>query len=182
MKQKLLALFIVGMMLIGSAFAQRIVSGTVISQEDGSTLPGVSVQVPGTTVGTQTDVNGHYSISVPAISTTINFSFIGFVTQSVTIGKQNTLNVSLASDATQLGEVVVTAVGITRETKSLGYSASVLRTDVLTVARESNVLNSLAGKAAGVRVNSTSGTLGGSAKIVIRGVNSLESNSVLFCC
>ncbi|TCK83209.1 SusC/RagA family TonB-linked outer membrane protein [Albibacterium bauzanense] len=180
MKQKLLAFFMVGMMLIGSAFAQRIVSGTVISQEDGSTLPGVSVQVSGTTVGTQTDVNGHYSLSVPATATTINFSFIGFVTQSVTIGNQTAINVSLASDATQLGEVVVTAVGITREAKSLGYSASVLRTDDLTVARESNVLNSLAGKAAGVRVNSTSGTLGGSAKIVIRGVNSLESNSVLF--
>src|SRR5690606_11596173 len=131
MKQKLLAFFMVGIMLIGSAFAQRIVSGTVISQEDGSSLPGVTVQVPGTTVGTQTDVNGRYSLTVPATATTINFSFIGFVAQSVTIGNQTTVNVSLASDATQLGEVVVTALGITKEKRALGYATQNLDAEAL---------------------------------------------------
>src|SRR5690554_5906895 len=124
MKQKLLAFFMVGIMLIGSAFAQRIVSGTVTSQEDGSTIPGVSVQVSGTSVGTQTDADGRYSLTVPATATTINFSFIGFVKQSVTIGNQTTVNVSLVPDATQLGEVVVTALGVQRSERSVGYSVS----------------------------------------------------------
>jgi len=181
MKQKLLAFFMVGVMLIGSALAQdRRISGTVTSSEDGTTLPGVTVAIEGSSIGTQTDNNGSYTISVPADAKALRFSFLGFTTQTVNINNNTTINVNLVTDAQQLEDVVVTAVGITREAKSLGYAASVLRSDDLTTARETNVLNSLAGKAAGVRVNSTSGTLGGSAKVVIRGVNSLESNSVLY--
>src|SRR5690606_1700845 len=152
MKQKLLAFFMVGIMLIGSAFAQRIVSGTVISQEDGSTLPGVSVQVSGTSVGTQTDADGHYSLTVPATATTIDFSFIGSVKQSVTIGNQTTVNVSLASDATQLGEVVVTALGIERRKDELGYATSVVSNQTLTNVTPVNVINGLQGKVSGLNI------------------------------
>jgi len=177
MKQKLLAFFMVGIMLIGSAFAQRIVSGTVISQEDGSTLPGVSVQVPGTTVGTQTDVDGHYSLSVPTTATTINFSFIGFVTQSVTIGNQTTINVSLASDATQLGEVVVTALGITKERRALGYATQSLNAEALSNGANTDLAGAIQGKVSGVSIEPSSGMPGASSKITIRGSRSFTGDN-----
>jgi len=177
MKQKLLAFFMVGIMLIGSAFAQRIVSGTVISQEDGSTLPGVSVQVPGTTVGTQTDVDGHYSLSVPTTATTINFSFIGFVTQSVTIGNQTTINVSLASDATQLGEVVVTALGIERRKDELGYATSVVSNQTLTNVTPVNVINGLQGKVSGLNVTTIASGVFEEVNINLRGIRSLTGDN-----
>src|SRR5690606_22427196 len=107
MKQKLLAFFMVGLMLIGSALAQnRSISGKVTSEEDGLSLPGVTIQVTGTTIGTQTDANGNYTLSVPETAKTLKFSFIGFVPHTSTIGSQTTINVSLVSDAQQLGEVI----------------------------------------------------------------------------
>lgn len=106
----------VGVMLIGSALAQdRNISGKVTSQEDGLGLPGVTVQVTGTTIGTQTDVDGTYSLSIPSTAQSLTFSFIGYERQNQTIGNRTTINVSLVTDATQLGEVVVTALGILRQ-------------------------------------------------------------------
>lgn len=167
----------VGIMLIGSAFAQRIVSGTVISQEDGSSLPGVSVQVPGTTVGTQTDADGHYSLTVPATATTINFSFIGFVAQSVTIGNQTTVNVSLTSDATQLGEVVVTALGITKEKRALGYATQNLDAEALSNGASTDLAGAMQGKVSGVSIAPSSGMPGASSKITIRGSRSFTGDN-----
>src|SRR5690606_29383305 len=115
MKQKLLTFFLVGVMLIGSAMAQdRSVSGKVTAQEDGVSLPGVTVRVPGTTIGTQTGPDGSYVLSLPATATTLEFSFIGFSTQTITVGNRTNINVSLVTDAQQLGEVVVTALGVQR--------------------------------------------------------------------
>src|SRR5690606_7931262 len=136
-KQKLLAFFMVGVLLIGSAIAQdRRISGTVTSDEDGLGLPGVTVQVTGTSVGTQTDGNGNFSLTVPSTATALDFSFIGFVKQTVAIGNRTTINVTLASDATQLGEVVVTALGVLREKRSLGYATQEVDGDALTRANE----------------------------------------------
>jgi len=96
MKQKLLAFFMVGLMLIGSALAQnRSISGKVTSEEDGLSLPGVTIQVTGTTIGTQTDANGNYSLSVPETAKYLEFSIIGFTKETVTIGNISTINVSL---------------------------------------------------------------------------------------
>src|SRR5690606_35359718 len=126
MKQKLLAFFLVGVMLIGSALAQdRNISGKVTSQEDGVSLPGVTVRVPGTTIGTQTGPDGNYVLSVPASATTLEFSFIGFTTQTQTIGTRSSINVSLVLDATQLREVVVVGYSTTTQQAFTG-SATVV--------------------------------------------------------
>ncbi|WP_256002608.1 SusC/RagA family TonB-linked outer membrane protein [Pedobacter deserti] len=180
MKKLLQSLFII-LCMASTAMAQdRTITGTVTGQDDGLPLPGVSILVKGTKVGTQTSSEGRYAITVPAGSTELVFSYLGYVSQTVTLPSGNVVDVALASDSQALSEVVVTALGISRESKSLGYSASVIKSEQLTEARSTNVLNSLAGKAPGVRINSTSGTLGGSAKIVIRGVNSLGVNNPLF--
>ncbi|GAA4803986.1 SusC/RagA family TonB-linked outer membrane protein [Olivibacter ginsenosidimutans] len=169
-------------LLFGAAYAQeRRISGKV-TDEKGEALPGVSVTVVGTTVGTQTDSNGTYALNVPNGATSISISYIGFITKVEEIQSRDNINVVLAENTAQLDEVVVTALGISREAKSIGYASSTIKSEELTKARESNVLNSLAGKAPGVRINSQSGTLGGSSKIVIRGINSLDAsgNNVLF--
>ena len=180
MKKLVQSLFLM-LLIATSVLAQdKRITGKVTAKEDGLPLPGVSVKVTGSKLGTQTDAKGMYFISVPKESKSLEVSYIGFESQIVSIGAKSSIDVVLATDAKQLGEVVVTAVGITRDEKSLGYGASVIKGDQLTVARDANVINALAGKAAGVRINSQSGTLGGSSKIVIRGVNSLNGSDVLF--
>jgi len=180
MKKLLQSLFIMMFVAITAMAQERTITGTVTSSDDKLPIPGVSVRVKGTQVGTVTDANGKYSIKVPSGSNTLDYSYIGYVFQSKTISAANSIDVALVSDSKALSEVVVTALGITRTSKSLGYSATTLKSDDLTKARESNVLNSLAGKAAGVRVNSQSGTVGGSTKVVIRGVNSLDGGYPLY--
>lgn len=134
-----------------SLFAQdRTITGKVIA-DDGSILPGVSITVRGTTRGATTDSEGSYKIAVPTGSQLV-FSFIGFTNQEVTVGTQNVIDVRLMPDATQLQEVVVTALGISRDKKALNYSVQELKGDKITAARDPNVANALAGKIAGVQV------------------------------
>jgi TonB-linked SusC/RagA family outer membrane protein len=179
--KKLLQSLFVFMLFAVSAFAQqRTITGTVTGKDDGLPLPGVSVKVKGTTIGTVTGSDGKFSINISGNGAVIEFSTVGYIAQSRPVGTTNVLNMALETDSKTLGEVVVTAMGITREARSLGYSSATLKTDDLTKARETNVLNSLAGKAAGVRVNSQSGTIGGSTKVVIRGVNSLGGGYPLY--
>src|SRR5690606_19437366 len=103
MKQKLLSIFMLCTLLVSVAFAQnKTITGKVTSSDNGETLPGVSVVVPGTTVGTQTDGNGVFTLQVPASANVLEFSYVGFATQSVTIGSNTTINVSLVPDATEL--------------------------------------------------------------------------------
>jgi len=166
--------------MASNAHAQdRMVTGKVSAADDKMPIPGVTVKVVGSTQATQTNAEGMFSIRVPEGFTQLQFSFLGYSTQVLSI-TDGTMNVVLRQDAKQLGEVVVTAVGISRSEKSIGYGTTTLKSDDLTTARDANVLNAIAGKAAGVRINSQSGTLGGSSKIVIRGVNSLDGNDVLF--
>jgi hypothetical protein len=106
-------------------FAQeRTVSGRVTSVEDGSGLPGVNVVVKGTTIGTVTDIDGKYSVTVPAGNGTLVFTFIGLTTQEIEIGDRSSIDVPMSQDAKQLNEVVVTALGISREKESIGYSVT----------------------------------------------------------
>jgi len=158
---------------------QRSISGTVISGEDNEPLPGVNVLVQGTNLGTVTNVEGRYSISVPAEAENLVFSSVGFETQTVEIGNRSTIDLTLVPDLTQLGEVVVTALGIEREKKALGYSVEEIEGEKLTEAREINVANSLMGKVAGVQVNKSSSGVTGSSRIVIRGNSSLDRKSVV---
>ncbi|NDU95589.1 SusC/RagA family TonB-linked outer membrane protein [Spirosoma terrae] len=159
-----------------SAVAQTI-SGTVIGADDQKPLPGVSILVKGTNTGTTTNANGTYSLNVSNASTaTLTFSFIGYETQVVAIGNQTTINVSLSAGTSTLGEVVVTALGIQREKKALGYATQEIQGNALTIARETNVTNQLAGKIAGVTVVGSPSGIGGSARVTIRGERSVDLN------
>lgn len=138
----------------GGVMAQREVTGTV-SSTDGELLPGVSVVLKGTTTGVSTDFDGNYSINVPGNDAVLLFSYIGMSSKEVPVGSQNTLNVSLEPSSEALDEVVVTALGISREKKSLGYSVSEVDGDALDNVPQENALNALSGKVSGVAINST---------------------------
>ncbi len=170
----LIALF----MGMGILTAQEVrITGTVTSADDGSPLPGVSVVRQGTTNGTITDLDGKYTISVPKGSVIV-FSFIGMQKQEVTVGNQATYNVALVTETTGINEVVVTALGIKRDKKALGYSISSIKSDELVESGiPVNPLTSLYGKAAGVRVSSTANGPTGGMIINIRNSVSLTSSS-----
>lgn len=155
------------------SYAQTTVKGKVT---DGNNvgIPGVSVLVKGSTTGASTGGDGTYSIAVPSNNATLVFKSIGFVTREVAIGGRSQVDVQLLDDSKNLSEVVVTALGIKRSEKSIGYAAQKLDGDALTMTKETNAIGSLAGKIAGVQVTGSSGaSLGGTQKIKIRSVNSL---------
>ena len=160
------------------AWAQtRTISGTVTSADDGSALPGVTVLVKGTTNGTVTDANGKYSLQVDKNATTLVFSFVGMKTQEIPIAGKSVINVAMSSTAISMNEVVVTALGISREKKSLGYAVQDVKGSELAAVPKQNVLNALAGRVSGVQVTSTSGAVGASTRITIRGNSSFRSNN-----
>ena len=163
------------------ALAQQNVSGRVTTSSDGAALPGVSLIVKGTTTGLTTDSDGRYSITVPDESSVLVFSFIGFVTQEIVVGNRTNIDVTMTDDATQLSEVVVTALGIPRETKTLVYATQSIRPSQLTEVRDANnVLNSLQGKLANALITQASGGPGSGARIVLRGNRSIQgSNNAL---
>jgi TonB-linked SusC/RagA family outer membrane protein len=172
MKKCLLKLLV--LLLASAPAVAQTVSGRVTNSADGSALPGVSVLVKGTNVGTTSDADGRYSINASEPTSILVFSFIGYATQEVQIGNRTTIDVNLEEDVTQLGEVVVTALGIERETKALGYSVTNVKGEEFTKAREINVANALVGKIAGVNSSAPSTGPGGSSRVTIRGNSSLN--------
>ncbi len=177
MKHKLLSLIFVLTCIIGVAFAQdRQVSGKVTSVTDGTPLSGVSVLVVGTTLATQTDASGNYTISVNDNST-LNFSFVGFTSQRVAVGTQTVINISLESDDNALDEIVVTAMGVNREKRALSYATQEVKGEKLTQASNSNLATAIQGKVSGVEVTPSSGMPGASAKITIRGARSFTGDN-----
>jgi TonB-linked SusC/RagA family outer membrane protein len=171
-------------MVLGLLIVQaqdRTVSGRVTSIEDGSALPGVNVVLKGTAIGTSTDSDGRYTLSVPPTGGVLVFSFIGLESQEVEIGERSVIDITLRLDVTQLSEVVVTALGLERETKALGFSVKEVKNEELTVARTTNVVNALNAKVAGVRVAGSNGMTGSSSAIFIRGFTTFTgSNQPLF--
>jgi TonB-linked SusC/RagA family outer membrane protein len=160
---------------------QRVVTGKVISDEDGLGLPGATVLAKGTTVGTTTDLDGNYSINVPAGSNVLIFSFVGLKASEESIGNRTVINVTLTVDASQLSEVVVTAIGIEREKKALGYGVTSVGSDQLENRPEQDVARVLQGKVPGVNITSTNGMSGSGTNMVIRGYSSATgSNQPLF--
>ncbi|AUP80086.1 SusC/RagA family TonB-linked outer membrane protein [Flavivirga eckloniae] len=149
------------------------VSGTV-TDGNGIPLPGVNVLEKGTNNGTSADFDGGYSISVNG-SAVLVFSSIGFVTQEVTVGAQTVINVSLVESVQALDEIVVTALGIKREKKALGYSMQEVSSETVTAAANGNINTALQGKVAGVNIT-TSGGIGGNARVDLRGTSSLNGN------
>lgn len=152
------------------------VSGQVTSAEDGSMLPGVSVQVKGTTSGTQTDASGNYVISVPSSNSVLVFSFVGLVSQEITVGNQTVLDVALASDLRTLSEVVVTGFGSQIKRDLTGNIAQVKGQDIENMPVAS-VDAALQGRAAGVYINTGSGKLGEAVTVRIRGNSSISASS-----
>ena len=152
------------------------ISGKIISETDNGPLPGVNVVIKGTQVGTVTDINGAYSLEVPNQQSVLVFSFIGFDSKEIPVGNLTIIDSSLKETSTGLEEVVVTALGIERQERSLGYSVGKVQSEDLTRVAQENVLNSLAGKVAGATINSTGGT-GSSVSMVIRGATSLNTDN-----
>ncbi len=154
------------------------VKGKVLSAEDGQPVIGASVMVKGTTVGTITDVDGVFTISVPGTNKTLIVSYVGMKT--VEVDAKNNMVVSLESDAQLIDEVVVTALGISREKKSLGYAVQEVSGDALNQVKSDNFITSLSGKVAGVSIKNNT-NFGGSTNVIIRGSSSLsQSNQALF--
>ncbi|MBU2553392.1 MAG: SusC/RagA family TonB-linked outer membrane protein, partial [Bacteroidetes bacterium] len=166
--------------MLGASYAQaqtRTISGKVTSAEDGGGLPGVTVLVKGTQTGTITDLDGNYKLTIPSDATTLVFQFVGMKTVEVAIGSQDQINTTLEQDVHLMDEVVVTALGISREKKSLGYSVQEVGGDDITKGASTNVVNSLSGRVAGVSVSSSSGNMAGSSRVLIRGAASILGNN-----
>lgn len=165
------------MLLSLTSLAQDIaVSGRVTSSDDGSVLPGVSVQVVGTTRGVTTDATGTYRITVPA-NARLAFSFIGYTNQEVVVGNRNSLNITLQSNAASLNEVVVTGYGGTVNRKEFTGASSRINGDQIDNLPVGSFDKALAGRAAGVQVTSANGVPGGAIQIRIRGVGSISAGS-----
>jgi len=155
----------------------RTVTGLVTESSSSEPVLGASVLIKGTASGTVTDLDGNFELEVSSPDVVLVFSYIGFQTKEVVVGNQSTINVAMDYSSEELGEVVVTALGVERETKALGYSVQAVDGDRFTEARETNVMNSLSGRVAGVQITNSSSGIGGSSRVTIRGESSLNINA-----
>jgi TonB-linked SusC/RagA family outer membrane protein len=161
----------------------KTVTGTVTSADTNKPLEGVAVTEKGTRNGGLTDASGNYSITLRTNNATLVFSFIGYATQEKSVGDNSTINISLSQELSNLNTVVVTALGIKREVRTLGYASQQVTATEIAESKQSNLINALQGKVAGVTINGSGGGPGQGASILIRGVNSLNpsrSNQPLF--
>ena len=162
---------------LGSVSAQAFQVSGKVSDSNGNPLPGVNVVVKNTTTGTSTNVDGEYSLNAPSGNATLTFSFIGFISQDIAIGGRSTIHVKLAEDVTALSEIVVTALGIEREAKTLTYSAQQVSGKQLNEVRDANFVNTLSGKVAGMVVTQGSSGPGSATRVVLRGNRSITGNN-----
>lgn len=177
MKKRLLMLSAVFSMLAATAFGQS-VTGRITAAQDGSPLPGVSVLLKGTTSGTTTDADGRYTlVAGNTQDATIIFSFIGFTTQEVAVNNRTAVDVVMQEDLTQLNEVVVTALGIEREKKALGYAVSTVSAQELTASGNTNFASALYGKAPGVKISTAPGGATSAVNVQVRGINSINGSN-----
>ncbi|WP_035093932.1 carboxypeptidase-like regulatory domain-containing protein, partial [Aquimarina macrocephali] len=146
-------------------FAQEKTVSGKITEDSGIPLPGVNILVKGTSSGAQSDFDGNYSLQVEAGQTLI-FSYLGFKTEEKLVGNETTVNMTMYQDATSLDEIVVTALGISRSKKSLGYATQKIESEDISKAKGVNFVNSLSGKLAGVTV-SRNNNFGGSTNVII---------------
>lgn len=177
MKRILLICFMLLSALATEVLAQdRTVSGTV-KDDSGESIPGVNIILKGTTTGATSDIDGNWSFSVPSEGGTLVFTFVGMATQEVVIGSRSVIDVALQSDATELSEVIVTALGVERAEKALGYSVEKASGDQLSQVAEPDPLRALQGKIPGVAITGASGAPGSSTKVIIRGNSSLLNDN-----
>jgi TonB-linked SusC/RagA family outer membrane protein len=174
----LVSLIIMGMQVIQ---AQRVITGKVTSAEDGASIPGVQIVVKGTLHGTTTDIDGKYRITVPEKADVLIFSFVGMKSQEVKIGSKSVIDVVMASDVMNIEGVVVTAIGVKKQEKNLGYSATQVSGDEIMKSRDRSPMNALQGKVAGVNISTASSSPGASTRVISRGFSSLTgSNQALY--
>jgi len=159
-----------------TAYARMPVKGVVKDAATGELLVGVSVSIKGTTTGVQSDVNGAFTLNANTGDVLV-FTYIGYVRQEVTVGNDATISVSLRTDSKQLNEVVVTALGISRESKTLSYGVQTIRGNEVTDVPDPSLVNSLSGKIAGAQITKSSSGVGGSTKIVLRGNKSINGDN-----
>lgn len=149
----------------------------LVTDSKGETLPGVSIKLKGSTIGATTDMDGKFSITIPDGNGILVFSFIGFTTQEVSVNQRTSININLEPADTALNEVVVTALGIKRQSKSLGYATTNVSAEELTVNRTTNFMNAIQGKVAGVNITPMGTGPAGTSKIRIRGQSSFGGNN-----
>ncbi len=177
MLRHLAVMTIVFALSISTMVAQtRTITGKITASSDGTGIPGVNIQVKGTQKGTSSNANGTYSLEVSGASPVLSISSIGFDAQEIKVGNRNVVDVVMSSSTQELNEVVVTALGIKREEKSLGYSVGKVSGKDLNRVITENVLNGLSGKLAGVSINAT-GATGSSVSMIIRGAKSLSNDN-----
>ncbi|HOU75379.1 MAG TPA: carboxypeptidase-like regulatory domain-containing protein, partial [Tenuifilum sp.] len=153
------------------------ITGTVTSVDGTWPLQGVTVVVVGSTTGTVTNMEGRYEISVPAIAKKLRFSYIGYKTVEVEIANRTVIDVEMEEEAIEVKEVTVTALGIMRAEKATGYAIQSVKGEELARTPELNIVNSLQGRISGAIITNTSGAVGASTRIVLRGVNSLSTDN-----
>ena len=162
-------------LVVQLSFAQeKTISGTVT--ESSGPLPGVSVSVKGTEKGTETDFNGKYTITASK-GDILSFSYLGYKTVEKTVGASNIINAIMSEGDNLLDEIVVTAYGIKKEKRAVGYSVQEVKAETITKSGASNVLDALAGKSSGVQITRSSGSAGGGSRILIRGATSMVGNN-----
>src|ERR1700712_801801 len=178
MKRKLLLMLCISLVAFLQAFAQnKTITGTVTSKADGLPIPGATIKIKGTSIGTQTTTDGKFSLSVPPASTIV-VSFVGYSQQQIIIGNQSTINIALTESASQLGEVVVTtSLGIRHSERELGYSTAKITNKDLTQSNVTNVANGLTAKIAGLAVYSLDNGIDPNVTVQLRGNRSLEGNN-----
>ena len=165
------------LLFAGVLWAQNMqITGVVTDASDGLPLQGATVIIKGTNTVVIADVNGRYSITAPS-NGTLMVSFMGMLPAEININGRSVIHVSLEPDAQQLGEIVVTALGISREKKALGYAMQEVKGEEMTKARQSNAIGLLSGKVAGLQVISVGGAIGGSSRVVMRGIKSVLGNN-----
>lgn len=170
-------LILMACFFIVTSFAQqKSITGTVYDEE-GIALPGVSVLEKGTTNGTITNIDGVFNLDVTSGNATLVLTFIGMEQTEVALNGQSNVNVTMKSDIYAVDEVVVTALGISRDKKALGYSVTEVQAEDISVVKDHNPINSLAGKVAGVVISQGTGSPGAGARVIIRGNNSLNANN-----
>ena len=177
MRKISLLLVFLGFIGLQVVFAQtRQITGIVTSGDDGTSIPGVSVVVKGSTLGTITDMDGKFTLKVPQTAKALSVSFVGMASTEVALTSASNYKIVLQAEAVNVDEVVVTALGISREKKSLGYASQSVKGDDLGAVKSSNFMNALSGKVSGVQIKKNT-NMGGSTNVVMRGSKSLTNNN-----
>ena len=160
-----------------SSFAQKSISGQVLEKETNMPLIGVTIVIKDTNKGVTTDFDGNYQLTGVKATNTLVFSYLGYKTEEVLVGTQNTVNMLLESDAQEMDEVVITALNIQRDKESLGYSVSQISAEEVNVAKENNVMSSLSSKVAGLQISQGNTGVDGSSRILLRGVSTINGSN-----